>query len=180
MTNTTNQQGYVQNAYAVLEDYKDDNDDLDDDVATVTTHLAVMTTQSQLTVASTAVNVTLVTTAINQLMANQMAMMQMMVYANTTRNNNQQRVRAIAGAPPVQYPPVIALPIVPFTQYNIPNSNQGGQGHGGRRQGGGRGGETYHILSRRWHWHPPLCAWPWNNWERKKHGPSILQHCEEV
>ena len=72
-TNTTGQHGYVQNGYAILKVNKDDDHELDDDVATVTTHLAAMTTQSQLTATSMAVNAMLVTTAINQLAANQMA-----------------------------------------------------------------------------------------------------------
>jgi hypothetical protein len=132
---------YVQNVYAVLEDNEDNDEDLDDDVATVTTHLATMTTQSQLTAASMVANAASVTMAFNQLATNQTAMMQMMVYANTTRTNNQQRACAIAGAPPVQYPPAMAPPLVPpITQYNIPNFHQGSQGRGGWRQGGGCGG----------------------------------------
>ncbi len=35
---TTGQHGYVQNAYAVLVDTSDDEDGIDDDIATVTTH----------------------------------------------------------------------------------------------------------------------------------------------
>jgi len=45
------QHGYVQNAFAVLEESDDDEDD---DVATVITQMAALTTQSQLTAASTA------------------------------------------------------------------------------------------------------------------------------
>ena len=43
----------MQNAYAVFEDNEDNDDELNYDVATVTTHLVAMTMQSQLTAAST-------------------------------------------------------------------------------------------------------------------------------
>jgi len=49
--NLSGQHGYVQNAFAVLEESDDDEDD---DVATVITQMAALTTQSQLTAASTA------------------------------------------------------------------------------------------------------------------------------
>jgi hypothetical protein len=135
----------VQNEYAILEDNKDNDEDINDDVATVTTHLVGMTTQSQLTAASTAVNAAAVITAINHFAVNQTAMMQMMAYANTTRTNNQQRARAIAGMPPVQYTPAMVPPLVPITQYSIPNFHQGSQGRGGRRQGGGHRGEDAKV-----------------------------------
>ena len=122
----------MQNEYAILEDNKDNDEDINDDVATVTNHLVGMTTQSQLTAASMAVNAAA-------------AMMQMMAYANTTRTNNQQRARAIAGMPPVQYTPAMVPPLVPITQYSIPNFHQGSQGRGGRRQGGGHRGEDAKV-----------------------------------
>ncbi len=166
----------MQNAYTLLEDNKDNDEDLGDDVPTVTTHLEVMTTQSQRTAASTAENAALVTTAINQLAANQTAMMQMMVYANIMRTNNQQWARASAGAPLVQYPPAIAPLLMPITQYSIPNFHRGNQSWGRRRQGGGHGGGCQGGCT------------PYNQGggvgtppcECTKHGPSILQHCEEI
>jgi hypothetical protein len=78
----------VQNAFPPLGDDSNDvdYDDVNVDVATVTTHLAALTMQSQLTAALTAATTASVTTAINQLASNQQAMMQMMAYANTTRD----------------------------------------------------------------------------------------------
>ena len=120
--NTTGQHGYVQNAYAILaEDDIDEEDDINNNVGTVTTHLATMTTQSQLTAATAAEGVAAVTAAINQLAANQSAVMHCW------------------GGGAVQYPSAAAPTLVPITQLNIPNFQQGGQGHGGKRPGGGRG-----------------------------------------
>ncbi len=97
-TNTTGQHGNVQNAYVILaEDDVDEDGDIDEDVVTVITHLAAMTTQSQLTAATVAEGVAAITAAINQLLANQTAMMQMMAYANTTRANKCPQTRIVGG-----------------------------------------------------------------------------------
>ena len=69
--NTSGQHGYVQNAFAVLEELDDDEDD---NVAMVITQMAVLTTQSQLTTASTAVTSSSVAAAIQQLNTNQQVM----------------------------------------------------------------------------------------------------------
>jgi len=85
-SNTSGQHGYVQNAFAVLEE---SDDDKDADVAMVITQMAALTMQSQLTAASTAATSSSVTAAIHQLNSNQQAMMQQMATyanANTARN----------------------------------------------------------------------------------------------
>jgi len=70
---TTGAQGYVQNAYAAL---TEESDDEDDDVNTVITQMATLTTQSQLTASTAAETNASVTAAINQLAANQKVMQQ--------------------------------------------------------------------------------------------------------
>ena len=64
MANTADQHGYVQNAFAALGEDSDDDNDVDNNVATITTHLAVLTTQSQLTASSAAATTAWVATAI--------------------------------------------------------------------------------------------------------------------
>jgi len=66
-------QGYVRNAFAALGEESDDNDD---DVQTVITQMAALTTQSQLTATTMAETQSAVAAAINQLVANQQAMQQ--------------------------------------------------------------------------------------------------------
>ncbi len=66
-TNTADQHGYVKNAFATLGDDFNDDNDVNNKVATVTTHLAALTMQSQLTAASTVATTASVTTVINQL-----------------------------------------------------------------------------------------------------------------
>ncbi len=116
MNITAGQQGYIQNVFAALakESTKDENDD----VQTVITQMAALTTQSKVMAASTAANTLAVTSAINQLAANQQAMSQQIAaFANAAR------------APPaaVRFP----------TQFNIPpiNNFQGGGTRGSRRGG---------------------------------------------
>jgi len=95
--NTSSQHGYVQNAFAFIEESDDDEDE---DVATVITQMAALTTQSQLTVASTAATSSSVAAAIQQLNTNQQAMMQqMMANANTSTTRN----------PPVVHNPPIRI-----------------------------------------------------------------------
>ena len=132
---TSGQQGYVQNAFAVLADESTDDDD--DDVQTVITQMAALTTQSQLTAASQAATTTSVTTALNQLVANQQAISQQIAaFANVAR------------APPaaVQFPTQMNVPAVgtAFTGGGNPprTTRRAGRGRGerGARQGqaGGR------------------------------------------
>ena len=64
---TTGAQGYVQNAYAAL---AEESEDKDDDVHTLITQMAALTTQSQLTASTAAETNASVTAAINQLVAN--------------------------------------------------------------------------------------------------------------
>ena len=125
------QHGYVQNAFAVL---KESDEDDNEDVATVEiTQMAALTTQSQLTAASTAATSSSVAAAIQQLNSNQLAMMQQMATyanANTTRN-----------------PPTVHN--LPLTQCNIPTIGTfqpGGNAQGGRRPGRGRGGRAPIII----------------------------------
>jgi hypothetical protein len=70
---TAGLQGYMQNAFAALGKESDKDDD---DVQTVITQMAVLTTQSQLTATTTAETQASVAAAINQLAANQQAMQQ--------------------------------------------------------------------------------------------------------
>jgi hypothetical protein len=114
-TNITSiQQGHVQNAYAALAEESTNNED--NNVQTVITQMAALTTQSKMTAASTAATTSAVTSAINQLAANQQVMLQQIAaFANAAR------------APPaaVQFP----------THFNIPpiSNLQGGSNRGGRR-----------------------------------------------
>jgi hypothetical protein len=64
---TSGAHGYVQNAFAVLQEESEEDDD---DVQTVITQMAALTTQSQLTVNTTAETSASVAAAINQLNAN--------------------------------------------------------------------------------------------------------------
>jgi hypothetical protein len=73
----------VQNAFAVLQDEFDEEDD---DVQTVITQMAALTTQSQLTATTTAETSASVAVAINQLNANQQAMQQQFAAFTTQRN----------------------------------------------------------------------------------------------
>ena len=121
---TSGAHGYVQNAFAVLQD---DSDAEDDDVQTVITQMAALTTQSQLTATTTADNSASVAAAINQLNANQQAMQQQFAAFTTQRNTTYQPAPAIQP---------------PNTQFSIPNMatfNTAGRGGGGRRGGYGRG-----------------------------------------
>jgi hypothetical protein len=67
---TAGSQGYVQNAFNILQE----SDDEDDDVNTVITQMAALTTQSQLTATTAAETTASVMAAINQLAANEQAM----------------------------------------------------------------------------------------------------------
>jgi hypothetical protein len=127
---TSGAQGYVQNAFAVLQE---ESEEEDDDVQTVITQMAALTTQSQLTANTTAENSASVAAAINQLNANQQAMQQQFAAFTTQRNTTYQP------APMMQQPPI--------TQFSIPNMasfNTTGRG-GGRRGGYGRGGRANFV-----------------------------------
>ncbi len=121
---TAGQQGYVQNAYAVLA--KESTNDEDNNVQTVITQMAALTTQNKMMAASTAATTLAVMSTINQLATNQQAMLQQIAaFANAAR------------APPA----AVLFP----TQFNIPpiSNFQGGGNRGGRRGGrgcGNRGG----------------------------------------
>ena len=119
-------QGYVQNAFTVLQDKSEEEDD---DVQTVITKMAALTTQSQLTATTTAEISASVAVAINQLNANQQAMQQQFAAFTTQRNTTYQPA-------PTMQPPI--------TQFSIPNIvsfNATGRG-GGRRGGHGCGGRV--------------------------------------
>ena len=118
----------VQNAFAVLQDEFDEEDD---DVQTVITQMAALTTQSQLTATTTAETSASVAVAINQLNANQQAMQQQFAAFTTQCNTTYQP------ASPAMQPPI--------TQFSIPNLatfNTAGRGAGGRRGGQGCGGRA--------------------------------------
>ena len=121
---TTGAQGYVQNAFGTL---AEESDDKDDDVQTVITQMAALTTQSQLTASMTAETNLSVIAAINQLAANQQAMQQQFAAFASTRNKTYQ--------PATPTPP-------PMQQFSIPNFGMfqpAGLGVGGRQGGRGRG-----------------------------------------
>jgi hypothetical protein len=121
---TTSAQGYVQNAFTAL---AEESKDEDDDVQTVITQMAALTTQSQLMANTAAETNASVTTAINQLAANQQAMQKQFTPFASTRNTKYQ--------PATPAPP-------PMQQFTIPNfgtSQPAGFGVGGRRGGRGHG-----------------------------------------
>ena len=115
----------MQNAFAILqEESKED----DDDVQTVITQMAALTTQSQLMAITMAETSASVAAAINQLHANQQAMQQQFAAFTTQRNTTYQPA-------PAMQPPI--------TQFSIPNlatfntARRGGGRHGGHKRGGG-------------------------------------------
>jgi len=116
-SNMLGQHGYVQNAFAVLEESDDDEDA---NVATVITQMAALTTQSQLTAASTAATSSLVTAAIHQLNSNQQAMMQQMAtYANAN---------TVCNLPAEHNPPLTHstfLQLEPFSQVGTHREAEG-------------------------------------------------------
>jgi len=119
----------VQNAFAVLQE---DSEEEDDDVQTVITQIAALTTQSQRTANTTAENSASVAVAINQLNANQQAM--------------QQQFAAFTAQCNTTYHPVSTVQ-PPITQFSIPNIalfNTAGVG-GGRRGGHGCGGHSNFV-----------------------------------
>ena len=104
----------------------DESKDEDDDVQTVITQMAALTTQSQLTATTIAETSASVAAAINRLNANQQAMQQQFAAFTTQRNMTYHPA-------PTMQPPI--------TQFSIPNIaafNTAGRG-GGRRGGHGRG-----------------------------------------
>ena len=121
---TSGAHGYVQNAFAALQE---ESEEEDDDIQTVITQMAVLTTQSQLTATTTAETSASVAAAIHQLHANQQAMQQQFAAFTTQRNTTYQP------APAVQ---------PPITQFSIPNlatfttAGRGGGRHGGHGCGG--------------------------------------------
>jgi len=135
--NTSGQHGYMQNAFAVLEESDDDEDD---DVATVITQMAALTTQCQLTAASTAATSSSVAAAIQQLNTNQQAM-------NTNQQAMMQQMMTYANANTTRNPPAVHNP--PLTHFNIPTIGTfqpGVNTQGGRRPGRGRGGRAPVIV----------------------------------
>ncbi len=116
----------MQNAFAAL---IKESDKEDDDVQTVITQMAALTTQSQLTATTVAESSAAVAAAISQLAANQHAMQQQFAAFTTQCNTTYQLVQA--AQPPV-------------TQFSIPNfATFLTEGRGGGRRGGhGRGGRT--------------------------------------
>ncbi len=94
---TTGAQGYVQNAYAAL---AEESEEEDDDVHTVITQMAALTTQSQLTANTAAETNASVTAAINQLAANQQAMQQQFAAFTASRNTTYQPT--LLAPPPMQ------------------------------------------------------------------------------
>jgi hypothetical protein len=100
---TSGAQGYVQNAFAALQE---ESEVEDDDIQTVITQMAVLITQSQLRATTTAEASASVVVAIHQLHGNQQAMQQQFAAFATQCNTTYQP------APAVQ-------PLI--TQFSIPN-----------------------------------------------------------
>ena len=174
--NTTGQHRYVQNAYAALKDTSDEEEGINDKIVTVTTQLAAMTTQSQLTAATAAANVASVTSAINQLAANQMAMMQMMAYANNTRQS--LGTHGVTTSPEPNCDSASYCASGPIQHSKLPT----------------RWTRPWWKEARRWLWrrtiqwaHPvqstgrrcrysPLCTWTGSDRKYQKPEPGILKH----
>jgi hypothetical protein len=126
---TSGAQGYVQNAFAALQE---ESKEEDDDVQTVITQMVALTTQSQLTATTTAETSASVVAAIHQLHANQQATQQQFAAFTTQRNTTYQ-------------PASTVQPLI--TQFSIPilaTFNTAGRG-GGRRGGHGRGGRANFV-----------------------------------
>jgi hypothetical protein len=129
----------VQNAFAALGEESDEDDN---DVQTVITQMAALTSQSQLTATTTAKTQASVAAAINQLAANQQAMQQQFAAFTTQRNTTYQP----------------RTPTPPITQFTIPNlatfpfegrrggQRSGGCGHGGRSNFATTGGCNVRTL----------------------------------
>ena len=135
--NMSGQHGYVQNAFAVLDESDDEEDD---DLAMVISQMAALTTQSQLTAASTAATTSIVAAAIQQLNTNQQVM-------NIKQQAMMQHMMTYANAKTTHNPP--AVHNTPLTHFNIPiigTFQPGGNAQGGRRPGRGRGGRAPVIV----------------------------------
>jgi hypothetical protein len=113
----------VQNAFAVLQE---ESKEEDDDIQTVITQMAVLTTQSQLTATTTAEASALVAATINQLHANQQAMQQQFAAFTTQRSTTYQPA------------PAMQPPTTPFSIPYLAMFNAAGRG-GGRCGGHGCG-----------------------------------------
>jgi hypothetical protein len=95
MGNTTGQHGYMQNAFAILKESKND-----DNIAMVMTQMANLTMQSQLATASLVAMSSSVTLAIYQLAANQQAMMQQMMASPTLLGSLLQPPQSLSHSSP--------------------------------------------------------------------------------
>jgi hypothetical protein len=117
---TAGSQGYIQNAFNVLQE----SDDEDDDVNMVITQMAALTTQSQITATTAAETTALVMAAIHQLAANQQAMQQQFAAFATECNTTYQQV-------PAAQPLIAGITIPAFPTFNMErHGRRGGQGHG--------------------------------------------------
>jgi hypothetical protein len=115
-------QGYVQNAFTALMETSDDDDN---NVQTVMTQMAALTTQSQQMAHTVAERSASVAAAINQLAANQQIMQQQFAAFTMQRNTSYQRTQVVQS---------------PIAQFLIPNfASFPSEGcSGGRRGGSGR------------------------------------------
>jgi hypothetical protein len=104
---TAGSQGYVQNAFNVLQESNKE----DDDVNMVITQMAALTTQSQIMATTAAETTVLVMAAIHQLAANQQAMQQQFAAFSTQCNTTYQQVL------PAQ-PHVVGITIPAFPTFN--------------------------------------------------------------
>jgi hypothetical protein len=100
---TAGSQGYVQNAFATL---MEELDDKDNNMQTVMTQMAMLTTQSQLLLTTAAEMKALVAAAINQLAANQQTMQQQFAAFTMQCNTSYQLAQVVQP---------------PITQFLIPN-----------------------------------------------------------
>jgi hypothetical protein len=87
---TAGAQGYVKNAFISL---TEESDDKDNDVQTVMTQMATLTTQSQLLATTVTKTTAVVAAAINQLAANHQTMQQFLPHSpcNATHHTNRHR-----------------------------------------------------------------------------------------
>jgi hypothetical protein len=132
---TAGSQGYVQNAFTAL---TEELDDKDDNVQTVMTQIAALTTQSQLSATTAAETTALVAAAINQLTANQQTMQQQFAAFTVQRNTSYQPAQVVQ-------PPITQFLIPNFASFptgDCGGSRCGGSGSGGHANFGHTGGRN--------------------------------------
>jgi hypothetical protein len=120
----TGSQRFVQNTFTARTETLDEDDD---NVQTVMTQMAALTTQSQQTAHTAAKTSASVAAAINQLAANQQTIQKQFAAFTTQCNTTCQRAQAVQ-------PPITKFLIPNFVSF--PTEGHGSSGHGGSGRGG--------------------------------------------